>query len=489
MPHHCGMFLQWRLPDVQLPWWGMLSACRLFRNLLATIALCTAFAASLAAQAVFPFQLVVQDQNQNAINVATASTLNLAAQAVGSKGTVTIAATYHGVNVATLAAPSLVGSPEFSIGNLTATTLSPGASATLQVNFTPTSSSQATSQLSIPFTETNPANNAAVSSGSITFTLVGSAPQFLISYYFQAAQNVTQVADGGTLTFPATLVPATSQAVVQIQNTGSAPGLISSIQVPPSAFTAARVPLLPGVLNANSTLQFALIYTPTKAGTDIGTLNVVFSDHTVTINLAGTGTAPAFVYQITLNGQVSTITPNQTIALSSGPLVPDAFTITAQNTGTGNGVIAGQSLSGVGYQQIDAPLPSTVPPGGFATFSYSFTPPQVGSFPGRVRIGNDSFALSGTGTGPQLAYLFTIGSAPTFTITTTIPFSPVQVGQSATGTFTIQDSGTLPATVISIFVGEAKSAFTLPAAPGLPLTLAPGEGVLPYHLHTESGWH
>ena len=183
--------------------------------------------------------MVVTDQNGNAITVTTGATLNLGATQAGGKESISILVKYQGLNVANLAAPALLGSTEFSVSPIAAATLTTGQSTTLNVTYTATSSSQVTAQLSIPFTETaasGAASSAPISSGSITFSLVGTAPQFLVSYYLQAVQNVISLADGGTLTFPPTLVPNVSQAVVQIQNAGSGAGLINSVKVTGAAF-------------------------------------------------------------------------------------------------------------------------------------------------------------------------------------------------------------------------------------------------------------
>jgi hypothetical protein len=450
---------------------------------MAAMVLGAGLAASLSAQGAFPFQLVIKDQAGNATTVADNAILNIASSAVGTKISITIVATYRGINVANLGLLSLLGSSEFAVTIPPATaSLNPGDAISVQVTFTPTSSAQATGQLTIPFTENGPATSTnpagpVLTSGVIAFSLTGTAPQFLISYFLQNVQNVLPLADGGTLSFPATLVPGSSQAIVQIQNTGTGPGPINAIKVTGATFQAFLVPLLPGTLNTNSTLQFSITYTPTQAGADTGTLEIDFPDHTVTVTLSGTGTAPTFVYQLIVGGQASSITPNQTLSFSSGPLVPVSFTITVQNTGTGNGTLAGLSLSGVGFGAVDVPaLPQVLMPGAIASFNFAFDPPQVGSFSGRLRIGNDTFTLSGSGTGPQLAYFFTFASAPvTLAPGATVPFSPVQIGQSAGGTFTIQNSGTAPATVIGIYIGDAKSAFSLSGLPPMPVTLAPGD--------------
>lgn len=441
------------------------------------------FAASLSAQTL-PFQLVALDQNQNASSVNNGATLNIVATAVGSKTTISVGATYIGVNQANFGAPSLFGSSAFVIGSLTASTLNPSGSATLPVSFTPTSSSLTTALLTIPYTITGPSGggpgqgNTPLGSGSITFTLSGGVPQFSLAYYIQGVQNVIPLADGGTLTYPSTQVGGTSQAVVQITNGGSGAGLINNIQVTGSAFTASGIPLLPGALSAGAQLQFTITYTPSKAAADTGALVITFADHTVTVTLAGTGSAASYSYQLVENGQTSNITPGQTLSFSSTPGASVLFTIVVENTGTASGGVSNIVLVGNGYQQVAAPSNGALAPGASLSLDYAFTPPSVGSFPGQLKIGNDSFTLAGAGTGPQLTYMFTIGSV-TLTVASggTVPFSSVQIGQSEFGTFTVQNTGTATANVVSVSIPTAQSAFSLRGAPTAPVTLAPNGSV------------
>jgi hypothetical protein len=58
-----------------------------------------------------------------------------------------------------------------------------------------------------------------------------------------------------------------------------------------------------------------------------------------------------------------------------------------------------------------------------------------------------------------------------------VTFNPTQLGQSSTGTFTIQNSGNTPVSVISIYIANANSAFSVSGLPNLPVTLAAGASV------------
>ena len=437
---------------------------------LAALVLGLVCESSLSAQNI-PFQLFIQDQSQNISPVGNGATLTVVTNGVGQPVSITLIATYQGASTATLGQPQLIGPASFTIGALQPVSLTKGQSATVQITFTPSSSQQASAQLTIPYTEAGTAG-----SGVITATLVGTAPLFSVSYALPSNQNVLPLADGSTLTFPSTPLQTTSAATVQILNTGSGSGLIQSIQVTGPGFAAQSIPLLPGSLQAKTSLQFPVLFSPQQVGPYAGKLQIVFADHTVNIALAGTGVLSIFSYQLTAGGHSSTVNPGDTLNLPStdpGNAVP--FSITVQNSSDGPGTITGLTLAGNAFQSINPPaFPQTLPAGGSLTLSFVFTPSQAGIYPGTLRIGGDTFLLRGSTSGGQLNYSYTSGSnAVTVFNGGTLFFSPVPVGQSSTTSFTITNSGTNAATINSIFIPTGKNVFTLTGVPSAPVTIQP----------------
>jgi hypothetical protein len=82
-----------------------------------------------------------------------------------------------------------------------------------------------------------------------------------------------------------------------------------------------------------------------------------------------------------------------------------------------------------------------------------------------LQIGNAYFTLSGQGLGANLTYAYT-SSAGTTTVTPpngAVLFSSIQVGQSEKVTFTVTNSGSLPATISLIGINPSNGPFTVPA--------------------------
>src|SRR5207247_4674507 len=118
----------------------------------------------------------------------------------------------------------------------------------------------------------------------------------------------------------------------------------------------------------------------------------------------------------------------------------------------------------------------TLRPNESATLIVVFAPTQPGPATGRLRIGNDSFNLTGAGVGAALAYSYTAGGTPTAVQAGgTVILSPTAIGTTGSTRFSIANNGTAAATFASIGVEGVGKIFSLPDLQALPLTIAPGE--------------
>ena len=109
----------------------------------------------------------------------------------------------------------------------------------------------------------------------------------------------------------------------------------------------------------------------------------------------------------------------------------------------------------------------------------TFTPTQVGTQSGYLVIGNTTFTLTGQGLGSNLVYSYSSSSGSTTVSSTdpTVLFSPaIQVGQSENVTFTITNSGSLPATISLIGTSPTNGPFSVSSV-ALPKTLAPSQSL------------
>ncbi len=452
-----------------------------FTRLLIPALLLTSALPALAQQSIFTLRVL---QNQNVYQIANGQALNFVSTAVGQPSVLTLTGTYTGATTAIIGAqPQVLGSPDFTVSPLSGVplTLAPNASFSVNITYNPSSSSTSVAQLVLNFSQTAATTTGQPTTGSITLNLNGQVPNFSVNYFQPPANNITPILNGGTITFPATLVNTSNSAAIVIANTGTGPSSINSIIVTGAAFQVQGLGLLPAGIAANSTASFVVKYSPLAAQTDTGTVTIGFPNQTFTINLTGTGTSSIITYS-SIDGQtVTPLTVGQQLAVPDTPIgVARTIAVQVQNTGTAAATINSVSLSGNGFALTNLPvLPITLAPASSFTFNLTFTPTQAGAVSGTLTIGADRFQLVGNGLGAQLTYSYISGTSNVpLTLTsqqTTVLFTSVALAQSSSDTFTVTNSGTSSTTLTSVgIVGGATTSYTIPNLPPLPAVLAPG---------------
>jgi hypothetical protein len=336
--------------------------------------------------------------------------------------------------------------------------------------------------MSLPFTENiTTTSPPTISQGQISLNLQGTAPSFVLSYVLQSDLNTVLLQPGGTIPFPDTLINTTSQANLNVTNTGSGPGQITSVALTGSpAFKLVGLPLFPVAVPASQQLQLLIRYQPTVVATDSGQIQINFDSGTpVTVNLQGNGVSPMFTYNLLQGDQVTPVTPPGPIPLPDTNVGDkSSVVIQVKNSGNTTGTISNPpSLAGTAYQISGLPLfPQVLKPNESFTFTLTFTPAQPGDLPGQLLVGSDLLTISGRGLGPKLVFSYVSGgTSTTLGPTDAVIFSPIAVGQTSQLDFTITNMGTTTAKVSNIVIGEAKSPFSLVVLPNLPASLDPGQ--------------
>jgi len=434
-------------------------------------------AATGAAQTI-PFSLLFT-QGQNAFNVPSGSTVQFLAP-VGQSQSAQLEVTYTGSGQVTIQQqPNVFGSLAFK-ATITGTlplTLTTGNTFTVAIQFTPTSTSLAASQMSLSYVET--LSPTSSNTNAITLTLQGTAPAFTLSYVLQTDQNVVPLQSGGAVPFAPTLVGTTAQATLNITNTGSGSGTVQGISISGSAFRLQGTPLFPATVIAAQNLPVLVLYTPTGASADTGQITITFgAGPAVTINLTGSGTSPTFTYQLLNTSPPTAVSPGGIIALPDTNLgQTSTLTIRVLNSGTANGTVSSINFAGQAFGLSNVPvLPQTLAPNASLTFNVNFTPTQPGAQTGTLIVNSDTFKLSGNGLGSLLTFSYVAGGT-TITLNSTntsVVFSPVTISQSESLSFDVANTGTLSATISNIGVGQAGGPYSLSGLPALPVTLAPG---------------
>jgi hypothetical protein len=430
-----------------------------------------------------PFQIVAT-QGNNAFTVQNGGGLTFIAP-VGQMQTVLVKATYTGTGQITIAQqPFIIGSTAFTASFAAATplNLTPGFSVSVTIQFLPTSAAQSTAQFSLQFMETLPpamaGGTATTTSNAINLALQGTAPNFVASYVLQTDQNVVSLPPAGTITFPPTVLNTTAQATLSLTNTGSGSGVVTGITLTGSAFRITGRPLFPVTVVAGQSLPVQILYQPTGVSTDTGQIQVTFdSGSPVTINLQGSGSSSSFTYQLLSTTPPTSVPSGGTVSFPDTNIgQSSSVVIRVLNAGNASGTITSITPTGQGYQLINAPaLPQTLAPNASLTLTLTFTPTQPGTVKGSLFINSDTLVLSGVGLGSLLSFSYVTGGN-TVTLSATnnsVVFSPVTISQSAQVSFDVKNTGTLPATLSNIGIGQNNSPYSVSGLPNLPVTLAP----------------
>ncbi len=440
-------------------------------------------AAGVASAQTINFRLQANVNGQSAL-IPNGSTLPFNTP-VATTETATVIATYVGNSAATITqAPQAVGSLEFTVTNnlILPQTLSPGQSFTITIAYTPSTPAQANAVYTVNYTE--PSTTSTPSQSSIVLNLQGTSPSFALGYVLETTQNFVSIPSGGTIPFGPTQINTTASANLDINNVGSGEGVITAITSTSatSPFQVQGIPPLPSGLTSGSTLQLRVTYSPTKVETDTASIQITFQGGvTETVNFSGSGITSTFTYQVLVQGKPATpVTANGTITFPGANVGSSSnLILTVTNTGSASGTISSISVNPPFTITNPITLPVTLTTGGGFSVPLTFTPTQVGTQSGYLVIGNTTFTLTGQGLGSNLVYSYSSSSGSTTVSSTnpTVLFSPaIQVGQSENLTFTITNSGSLPATISIIGTTPANGPFTVSAV-ALPKTLAPSQSL------------
>lgn len=216
----------------------------------------------------------------------------------------------------------------------------------------------------------------------------------------------------------------------------------------------------PVTLSAGHTLTVPVTFAPSGPGGATGSL--AFATNTqnftsVTISLSGNGTKPGFYASPT--------------ALAFGT-VPDGTSNQLQtvitNGGTAAETVTATTVPGGPFSVTGLPAKGTsVPAGGSRTLTVIYKPSATGNATGTLAVtgpdGTASVSLSGTGVAGQGALTAVPSSAG---------FGNVPLGQAATQTVDVTDTGNLPVTITRFTAPPVPFGTPAPATTGL--TLDPG---------------
>ena len=320
--------------------------------------------------------------------IGTISQANLVISNIGSA-----TGTINSITISGNPAFTIVGKP------LLPGAVPAGQQLTLNLRYQPTAVETDTGQVQITY-DTGP---------PVTINLQGRGITSVYTYNILQGSNVTQVTPPGPITLPDTNVGSTNSVVIQVKNSGTATGTITS---PPaiagSAFSITSGPVFPQVLKPNDSFTLTLNFTPTQPGPQTGQL-LIGSD---LFSLTGNGLGPQLSFSYLSGGTTTTLGPNDAVVFSPiavGQTSQQTFTIT--NNGT-----TSAKISNIGIGETKSPfsvsgipnLPTSLDPGQTVQFSINFAPVTTGFSVGTLHIDTATVGLIGSGTPPPPLPSYTI---------------------------------------------------------------------------------
>jgi len=362
-------------------------------------------------------------------------------------------------------------STEFTFSPASFTIPSGGAAQTVTVTYPPTAVGADTGSIVVS------SNDATTPTVPVTVTGAG-----------VAAPAPTIALVPSSLSFGNVVVPGSASRTTQVQNNGNAPLIVSAITLGTGTsgeFTSS--PAAPITVAAGGSATVTVIYTPTNAGTDSGTIvfasNASTSPTSLSVTGAGVVQAPKIAVAPTAlsfgNVTASTTSAAQTFSVS--------------NTGTATLTGTVSRPAGTSAEFAFSPASFSIPAGGAAvTVSVTYSPTTVAADSGNIVVSSNdttspsvNVAVSGTGVAAP---------APSIALVpNTLAFGNVTLGGSGSATTQVRNTGSATLTVSTIAPCSGTSAEFSFTSPGLPFDVQPGASASvsvayrPADLGTDSG--
>lgn len=435
------------------------------------------------AQAQIPLSVrLIQDDVTVAIGNGSTITLN---SLVGASSSAEVELVYRGSGTLTvLTPPELAGTSSFDLtttGSFPAN-LAPGGSLRFRLTYRPRNSNQAAAQLTVSLREQPPATvpNTTVTpvSGFLSLNVLGTAPDFIVSYILPTDGNVVPVAPGGTVSLAPVLPDTVTAATISIANQGSGAGRITSVAVSGDGFQILGLPLLPGTLAALREIRFTLRSAARQAGDYQGTLRIgidgVISEYPILARVL----PPNLSYELAVGDRIDTIQPGA--ATDLGQFTPgeaQTFQLAIRNGGELDVPLTNLSLTGNGFSFVELPTNRTLSPGQSTRLVVNFLPTIPGAYRARLRVNNDTFEFTAAGIGARLRYSYQVPNTENTIVAAggAVFLAATPVGSRNSATFSVTNIGSTRANVIQVTVDAPRGGFSISNLPTLPRVLEPGE--------------
>jgi hypothetical protein len=271
---------------------------------------------------------------------------------------------------------AIIGSGFTMVNGKGATSLPVGQSASLQIQFAPTSEGSDTATLTI---------SSDASNSALGIPLSGTGTEAVIAF------------SPASLNFNNVPVGQSSSQNVTITNNGNSNLTFSSVAISGSGFTVSGLNPLPTIAGGQSA-TFSVQFMPTS--TAGATASIVFRDDAgnspQTLTLVGSAVA---------SGSTLAANPGSVNFGNVGDGTDSSLTTSLTNNGNSNITISGVAVTGAGFSASSVPNGTVLTPGQSVTLTVTFAPTTAGAVSGAsVTITSNAtnspttISLSGTGT-------------------------------------------------------------------------------------------
>ena len=299
---------------------------------------------------------------------------------LNSTSTQTLTLTSSGTAPVTVNSATLAGTGFSMSGATLPTTLNPGQTLTLQVNFNPTTAGSASGTITIS------SNSFSGGTATVSLSGTGTSPQLTIS--------------GSTIAFGNVVLNSASTKTLTLTSSGTAAVTVNSVTLTGTGFSMTGA-TFPTTLSPGQTLTLQVTFSPTAPGSASGTITISSNSSTggsSTVALSGTGTT----------NPVLTLSAN-TLSFGDDLIgAPATLSVTLSSTGTTPVTISAASLTGAGFTFSGATFPVTLNPTIAITIQVQFNPTVVGAASGALTFTSNStsgstsvVSLTGNGTPVQ----------------------------------------------------------------------------------------
>ncbi len=211
---------------------------------------------------------------------------------VGQTSSVTVRVLNSGSANGTVSSINFAGQV-FTLSNVPVLpqTLTPNASLTFTVNFTPTQPGVQSGTLIV---------------NSDIFKLSGAGLGPLLTFsYVAGGTTITLGGTNNSVVFSPVTISQSEQLIFDVANTGTLPATISNIGVGSGPYSLSGLPSLPVTLAPNADFQITIKFTPTTVGFSNGTLLL----DATSVSLIGSGTQPPPLPSYTITGPSGNVAP------------------------------------------------------------------------------------------------------------------------------------------------------------------------------------